>query len=161
MKEKYEKVKERFRLWFDKQNLQTTIVLPFTISGLFVILIMTAALNLRFTNTVEDMVEEKNIQILEQTNQALNTYLKQMMKVSDTAYYEILKQKDTQLDGIYVELDLLYKYSFYGDSGYCCKDCVLRVSGLRFTLQKYFCERYFRSDFCCDLCVDCAGFSKA
>lgn len=109
MKEKYEKAKERFRRWFDKQNLQTTIVLPFTIAGLFVILIMSAALNMRFTNTVEDMVEEKNIQILEQTNQALNTYLKQMMKVSDTTYYQILKQKDTQLDGIYIELDLLYK----------------------------------------------------
>lgn len=106
---KYGKLKNRFRLWFDKQNLQTTIVLPFTIAGLLVILIMSAALNQRFTNTVEDMVEEKNIQILEQTNQALNTYLKQMMKVSDTAYYEILKQKDTTMDGIHVEFDLLYK----------------------------------------------------
>ena len=109
MKEKNKKIKGRFRRWFDNQNLQTTIVLPFTIAGLFVILMMSAALNLRFTNTVEDMVEEKNVQILEQTNQALNTYLKQMMKVSDTVYYEILKQKDTQLEGISGELDLLYK----------------------------------------------------
>ena len=109
MKETYKKVKEQFRGWFDKQNLQTTIVLPFTIVGLLVILMMSAALNVRFGNTVEDMVEEKNIQTLEQTNQALNTYLKQMMKVSDTTYYHILKQKDTQSDGIYTELDLLYK----------------------------------------------------
>lgn len=109
MKEKNKKIKGRFRRWFDNQNLQTTIVLPFTIAGLFVILMMSAALNLRLTNTVEDMVEEKNVQILEQTNQALNTYLKQMMKVSDTVYYEILKQKDTQLEGISGELDLLYK----------------------------------------------------
>ena len=107
MKETYKKVKEQFRGWFDKQNLQTTIVLPFTIAGLLVILMMSAALNVRFGNTVEDMVEEKNIQTLEQTNQALNTYLKQMMKVSDTTYYHILKQKDTQSDGIYTELDLL------------------------------------------------------
>lgn len=109
MKEFYKKLKAYFRGWFDEQNLQTTMVVPFTIAGLFVILIMSAALNLRFANTVEDMVEEKNIQILEQTNQALSTYLKQMMKVSDTTYYQILKQKDIQTDGIYTEIDLLYK----------------------------------------------------
>lgn len=109
MKEKLVKAGDRFRIWFDKQNLQTTIVLPFTVAGLFIILIMSMALYLRFGNTVKDMVEEKNIHILEQTNQSLNNYLKQMMKASDTVYYEILKQKDTELDTIYSELDFLYK----------------------------------------------------
>lgn len=109
MKERLTRKKNKFGQWFDQQNLQTTIVLPFTVAGLFVILIMSMALYLRFGNTVKDMTEEKNIQILEQTNQALNSYLKQMMKVSDTVSYEILKQKDTQLETIYVELDLLYK----------------------------------------------------
>lgn len=109
MKEKIKRAGNLFQLWFDKQNLQTTIVLPFTIVGLFIILIMSAALYLRFGNTVKDMVEEKNIQILEQTNQSLNNHLKQMMKVSDTVYYEILKQKDTKVDTIYSDLDFLYK----------------------------------------------------
>lgn len=108
MKEKIKQLNNKFIKWYDKQSLQTTIVFPFTIAGLCVILVMAFALYLRFGNTAEEMVEEKNIQILEQTNQSLNNYLKQMMKVSDTVYYEILKQKDTEDASIYSDLGLLY-----------------------------------------------------
>ena len=108
MKEKFIGCRERLAKYFDAQNLQTTILLPFTVAGLCVILVMAAALYLRFGITAEDMVEEKNIQILEQTNQSLNNYLKQMMKVSDTVYYEILKQNDTEQEDINRQLDLLY-----------------------------------------------------
>lgn len=108
MKEKIKQLNQRFVKWYDKQSLQTTIVFPFTIAGLCVILIMACALYLRFGNVAKGMVEEKNIQILDQTNQALNSYLKQMMKVSDTVYYEILKQKDTEDESIYGDLGLLY-----------------------------------------------------
>ncbi len=108
MKEKITGYRGRLAKYFDTQNLQTTILLPFTVAGLCVILVMAAALYLRFGITAEDMVEEKNIQILEQTNQSLNNYLKQMMKVSDTVYYEILKQNDTEQEDINRQLDLLY-----------------------------------------------------
>lgn len=108
MKEKHRQKFRQLHTWFHRQNLQSTIVLPFTVAGLFVILVMATALFLRFSITAEDMVEEKNIQIIEQTNQALNNHLKQMMKVSDTVYYEILKQKDVKKDKIHSDLDLLY-----------------------------------------------------
>lgn len=108
MKEKLTGCRVRLTKYFNNQNLQTTILLPFTVAGFCVILIMAAALYLRFGITAEDMVEEKNIQILEQTNQSLNSYLKQMMKVSDTVYYEILKQNDLAKEDINRQLDLLY-----------------------------------------------------
>ena len=99
---------KQFHKWFHNQNLQTTIVLPFTVAGLCVILVMAAALYLRFGNTAKDMVEENNAQIMDQTNQALNLHLKQMMKVSDTIYYEVLKQRDVTEDPITTGLNLLY-----------------------------------------------------
>lgn len=111
MKAKIKQFYIRFLHWIDKQSLQTTIVLPFTVAGLCVILVMTAAMYIRFENTAKDMVEEKNMQIMEQTNQSLNAYLKQMMKVSDTVYYEILKQKDITVDTINSDLNLLYNTS--------------------------------------------------
>lgn len=92
----------------DKTNLQTTIVIPFTLVGVCSILIMTAALYIRFNNTAKNMMEQKNLQIVDQVNQSLNSYLKQMMKVSDTVYYQVLKQRDTSQESIYTDLDLLY-----------------------------------------------------
>lgn len=98
----------QWKKWIDNKNLQTVIVLPFTLIGVCAILSMSVALYIRFINTAEDMNEQKNFQIVEQVNQSLNDHLKQMMKTSDTVYYQVLKQKDTTTDSIYPDLSLLY-----------------------------------------------------
>lgn len=98
----------QWKKWIDNKNLQTVIVLPFTLIGVCAILSMSVALYIRFINTAEEMNEQKNFQIVEQVNQSLNDHLKQMMKTSDTVYYQVLKQKDTTTDSIYPDLSLLY-----------------------------------------------------
>lgn len=108
MRKRLEKQYLQWKKWIDKKNLQTIIVLPFTLIGVCAIVILTVALYIRFSTTAQHMVEQKNLQIVEQTNQSLNNYLKQMMKVSDTVYYQILKQMDTEKGSIYNSLDLLY-----------------------------------------------------
>lgn len=67
------------------------------------------ALYLRFIKSTEDMVSENNRYMLEQVNLNLDSYLRNMMKVSDATYYSVIKKKDLAIDSINKEMDLLYE----------------------------------------------------
>lgn len=98
----------RWTNWMDNNKLQTIIMVPFTLIGVCAIMILAFGLYVRFTNTAKEMVTEKNIQIMEQTNQAMNNYLKEMMQVSDSVYYHILKQEDVSNADVGESIELLY-----------------------------------------------------
>ncbi len=98
----------RLKNWMDYNKMRTIIMIPFTLIGVCAILILAVGLYVRFTNTAKDMVTEKNIQIVEQTNQAMNSYLKEMMQVSDSVYYHILKQQDISNVEAGESVELLY-----------------------------------------------------
>lgn len=98
----------RLKNWMDYNKMRTIIMIPFTLIGVCAILILAVGLYVRFTNTAKDMVTEKNIQIVEQTNQAMNSYLKEMMQVSDSVYYHILKQQDISNVDAGESVELLY-----------------------------------------------------
>lgn len=99
---------DRWRAWMDKARLQTIILIPFTVIGVCAILILAVGLYIRFTNTAGDMAMEQNIQIVDQTNQAMNNYLKEMMQVSDSVYYHVLKQRDVESREMREAVELLY-----------------------------------------------------
>lgn len=98
----------RWRGWMHYNKLRTIIMIPFTLIGVCAILILAVGLYIRFTNTAKEMVTEKNIQIVEQTNQAMSNYLKEMMQVSDSVYYHILKQQDISNADAGESIELLY-----------------------------------------------------
>ncbi|MEZ3436609.1 MAG: sensor histidine kinase [Lachnospiraceae bacterium] len=98
----------RWTNWMDNNKLRTIIMVPFTLIGVCAIMILAFGLYIRFTNTAKEMVTEKNIQIMEQTNQAMNNYLKEMMQVSDSVYYHILKQEDVSNADVGESVELLY-----------------------------------------------------
>lgn len=98
----------RWRGWMHYNKLRTIIMIPFTLIGVCAILILAVGLYIRFTNTAKEMATEKNIQITEQTNQAMSNYLKEMMQVSDSVYYHILKQQDISNADAGESIELLY-----------------------------------------------------
>lgn len=63
---------------------------------------------LRYSEVFKTVVEEKNIQILDQTNQYLDSYLRNLMKISDSLYYQVIKNKDFDTSDIDYELKLFY-----------------------------------------------------
>lgn len=67
------------------------------------------ALYFRFITSTEEMVSEHNKSMLDQVNLNLDSYLRNMMKVSDTTYYNVIKKKDLATDTIDKEMDLLYE----------------------------------------------------
>ena len=94
--------------WMNYNKLQTIIMIPFTLIGVCAILILAVGLYIRFTNTAKEMITGENIQIVDQTNQSMNYYLKEMMQVSDSIYYHILKQEDISSSDAKKAIELLY-----------------------------------------------------
>lgn len=94
--------------WMNYNKLQTIIMIPFTLIGVCAILILAVGLYIRFTNTAKEMITGENIQIVDQANQSMNYYLKEMMQVSDSIYYHILKQEDISSADAKKAIELLY-----------------------------------------------------
>ena len=72
-------------------------------------IVVGGALYLRFSNLTEEMVSKNNEAILEQVNLNLDSYLRKMMKISDTIYYRGIKKKDLSSENINKEMDILYE----------------------------------------------------
>ena len=90
-------------------SIQHIISISFTVIAVMGMLMVGGALYLRFINSTESMVSENNKSMLEQVNLNLDSYLRNMMKVSDATYYNVIKKKDLATDSINKEMDLLYE----------------------------------------------------
>lgn len=90
-------------------SIQYIISISFTVIAMIGMIIVGGAFYLRFVNSTEEMISENNKIILEQVNLNLDSYLRKMMKVSDTIYYKAIKKKDLQVEDISSEMDLLYE----------------------------------------------------
>ena len=62
----------------------------------------------RFVNRMEDMTIESSEQLLNQTAINLETYLRNMRRISDAMYYSVIKDKDLAVDSVDEEMNLLY-----------------------------------------------------
>ena len=75
-------------------------------------LFLGVALMLRFSSSSNAMAAESSQRVLAQVNLNLDSYLRNMMRVSDTVYYRVIKNTDLQREDMARELrdalDLLY-----------------------------------------------------
>ena len=90
-------------------SIQHIISVSFTVISVIGMVIVGGALYFRFISSTEFMVSENNRAMLEQVNLNLDNYLRNMMKVSDTTYYSVIKKKDLATENINKEMDLLYE----------------------------------------------------
>jgi two-component system sensor histidine kinase YesM len=90
-------------------SIQHIISSSFTVIAVMGMIIVGGALYLRFINSTEYIISENNKSMLDQVNLNLDGYLRNMMKVSDATYYNVIKKKDLATDSINKEMDLLYE----------------------------------------------------
>lgn len=105
-------VKKRIQKVLDNSknaSIQHIISISFTVISVVGMIMVVGAVYLRFINSAENMVSENNRAILEQVNLNLDSYLRNMMKVSDASYYSVIKKKDLAVDSISKDMDLLYE----------------------------------------------------
>ena len=63
----------------------------------------------QFANRMEDMTVQSSEQLLSQTSINLETYLRNMRRISDAMYYTVIKDKDLATDNMEAEMNLLYE----------------------------------------------------
>lgn len=60
----------------------------------------------RFANRMQDMTIESSEQLLNQTAINLETYLRNMRRISDAMYYSVIKDTDLAVDSVAEEMNL-------------------------------------------------------
>lgn len=96
---------ERYR----KMSIQMVLSLSFTAVAAAGMLLMSVSLIWRFSAANEQLVAENSRRVLAQANLNLDSYLRRMMRISDTVYYRSIKNMDLAQDDLTGDLSLLYE----------------------------------------------------
>lgn len=105
MKERFHRISK----YYKKKSIQYMISISFTMVALVGMIFMGLALYLRFIDSTEKMIKEDNIRVIDQVNLNLDGYLRNMMRVSDSMYYRVIKNTDLAVEGMDQEMNLLYE----------------------------------------------------
>ena len=96
---------ERYR----KMSIQMVLSLSFTAVAAAAMLLMSVSLLWRFASASEELVAENSQRVLAQANLNLDSYLRRMMRISDTVYYRSIKNNDLAEGDLTGDLSLLYE----------------------------------------------------
>ena len=99
----------RLSVWYRRSSIQVVISLSFTIVAVIGMILLGSALLLRFSSSTDALLAEDSRRILDQVNLNLDSYLRGMMRVSDTMYYRVIKNADLAEDSIGAGMNLLYE----------------------------------------------------
>ena len=102
-------IKDKVNNYYKRASIKYIISISFTIVAVVGMIVVGGALYLRFSNSTEEMVSNNNKTIIEQVNLNLDSYLRNMMKISDTIYYRAIKKTDMSVENIEKEMDLIYE----------------------------------------------------
>lgn len=102
----------KWKQLYHSASIQLILSVAFTTVAVTGMLFLGVALMLRFSSSSNAMAAESSQRVLAQVNLNLDSYLRNMMRVSDTVYYRVIKNTDLQREDMAWELrdalDLLY-----------------------------------------------------
>ncbi len=94
--------------FLQKRSLQFTISITFTIVAVLGMVVVGVSLSMRYISSTEKMASEDNTRMVDQVNLNLDTYLRNMLRISDSMYYRVIKNADLSTDDISHDMSLLY-----------------------------------------------------
>lgn len=97
----------KFRYW--NLNLRVVIAASFTMIAVIGMLVIGVIFYSTYTRSAEQQTIEDNTQLVNQVELNLTNYLRNMMRISDSLYYNIIKDTDFSDGNIDRELALLYE----------------------------------------------------
>ena len=102
-------VARRWAQRYQKMSIQMVISLSFTTVAVVGMIFMGLSLFWRFSAATGELVAENSQRVLAQVNLNLDSYLRSMMRVSDTMYYRVIKSADLGEDSLTDPMELLYE----------------------------------------------------
>lgn len=96
--------------FFQKVSIRSTIFIYFTVSALVMFLVLGVYMYRRLTNQLSVTIREENQTLINQINLSMDSYLRTIMKLSDSLYYGVIKNADfdTEEETVNSEMTLLY-----------------------------------------------------
>lgn len=105
-------IKEKLRLlgeYFNHKGIQFVIAASFTLVAILGMGFIGVFLYQGYGSAAEDMVLSNSKQVIDQVEINLNTYLRNMMRISDAVYYNVIKNTDLDEESMSQEMNLLYE----------------------------------------------------
>lgn len=94
---------------YQRRSIQFTISISFTAIAIISMGFVGLTLYEKYTENSKQLVTQKNKQLMDQASLNLNTYIRNMMNISDTMYYSVIKSKDLAFEDMDKEMALLYE----------------------------------------------------
>ncbi len=102
---------EPWRKFYRRSSIQMILSLSFTAVAVAGMVILGLALLFRFSALDNEQTADASEQVLAQVNLNLDSYLRNMMGVSDTMYYTVIKNTDLLSQSLDDDMSLLYESS--------------------------------------------------
>ena len=102
-------LRQRWQIRYQRTSIQMILSASFTAVAVLGMLFMGLTLFLRFSSSTNAQQSAASQRVLSQVNVSLDGYLRTMMRVSDTVYYQVIKDMDLAEDDLSGALDLLYE----------------------------------------------------
>ena len=90
------------------RSIRNSIFIYFTITSLIAVLLIVISIYSRLSSQLEDTVKQENISLVNRVGSSMEVYLRNIMKLSDTIYYGIIKNVNLSEGSITEEMTLLY-----------------------------------------------------
>ena len=105
------KIKAFFKRKSLTTGMQSIIMMTFSVLSILIILITGLLLYLRFSDLSRQKEVDSTIETVRQTKETMEDYLMQMRQISDTVYYNVVKENDfsTQTQDISTGMNILYE----------------------------------------------------
>lgn len=91
-----------------KTSIRYIIFIYFTVSALAVIMLIGVVLYMQMSRQLTLAVQDENQAVLGQVNRSVDSYLRTIMKLSDSLYYDIIKNADLNTEPVNSRITLLY-----------------------------------------------------
>lgn len=104
---------------FSRVSIRSSIYLYFTVTALIALILLGVSLYGRLVGQMAAVIQEENQTMLTQVNHSVDSWLRTIMKLSDSIYYGVIKNADLSGEGINQELTLLYDNN---------RDCVSNIA---------------------------------
>lgn len=95
--------------FYKNKSIQYIISISFTVIAVIGMVTLGEILYLRFVGINEEVISKNNKAIVSQVNLNLDSYLRNIMKISDGMYYNVIKKADLSKDSMYKDMSLIYE----------------------------------------------------
>ncbi len=96
--------------FYHRVRLRHAIWIFFTLPAALSTILIGVSMSTKYNNQLNETIQNENQTIIDQVNGTLGDYLQNMMKISDTLYYNVIKNKDLAdpENSLLNEFELLY-----------------------------------------------------